>query len=246
MKKKIALACLCGVAVLASQGVMASSLKLRGGITNNSYTLDSTPATGSPYTYATSSFSGTALGLTWLMTDSTYLDFATSSGTGTWTPSTGGDTPNFSRSDNAIVLGSNSMGSSGIASNFYIGWKNGESKLSESINWWGTKFNTSGLVFGGGWGIPAGGGAVMLSLGMGVMSGQYDVIKTTSTTTTKADNTFGFSYGIGYTYPFTPNFGLTVDYKANAYKYKFDSGLSTEWSLDEKLNTSSASLYLMF
>ncbi|MEI7841615.1 MAG: hypothetical protein WCI39_01175 [Gallionellaceae bacterium] len=267
MKKKIALACLCGAAILASQGAMASGIKVRGGATNNDYTLDVTPATGSAYTYAKSSFSGKNLGLTWLMDDSTYLDFALSNGSGNWdgTYTNGtGFSSTMTRDDSAIILGSTSVTSGGSATNLYFGWKTGETKLDRApqtitlANPYNTNsslsFKTSGLVFGGGLGIPAGGGTVGLSLGMGIMSGQYDTTRNTSTTTAtttpnKADMAFGFSYGIGYTYSFTPNFGVSVDYKGNIYNYTFNvgqTGTNGEWSLNEKFNTTGVSAYLKF
>jgi hypothetical protein len=258
MKKTIALACVCGAVALVSQSAMAEGLKVRGGVTNNSYSLDITPSAGGAYNYATSSYNGNSLGLTWMMTNEAYLDFATSSGTGSWTgkyavnnvPNTGASfTSDLKRSDNALVLGVNSANAGGTFSNIYVGWKNGETDLTRapgaSTNP-SLAFKTSGLVFGGGWGIPAAGGTVGLSLGMGLMSGQYDSIKSTGSTSYKADMALGFSYGIGYTYPFTPNFGISADYKGNIYNYTYDSGLTTEWSLNEKFNTTSASLYLKF
>ncbi|MDP2805126.1 MAG: hypothetical protein Q8O24_04220 [Gallionellaceae bacterium] len=260
MKKKIVLACLCGVAVLASQSAMASSLKVRGGVTNNSYTLDITPTPTAGNPYAESSYSGNSLGLTWLADDSSiYLDYAASSGSGDWTGKyTSGTTftSAFTRADNAIVLGTNTITSGGSASSFYVGWKNGESNLTRApgaVTNPSLIFKTSGLIFGGGLGIPAAGGTIGLSLGMGIMNGQYDnIAKATitstvyTTTSSQADNAIGFSYGIGYTYSFTPNIGVTVDYKGNAYKYTFDSGLSSEWSLNESFTTTGATLFVKF
>ena len=109
-----------------------------------------------------------------------------------------------------------------------------------------SNFKTDGFIFGGGLGIPAAGGSVGLSLGMGVMSGQYDSTSLGVTTENKADMAFGFSYGISYTLPFTKNFGISADYKANLYNYTFDSGLTTEWSMTEKFNSTGVSLYAKF
>lgn len=253
MNKNIKLICLFGVMALASQGALAAGLKVRGGATSNTYSLDITPATGSAYNYAKANYSGTNLGLTWLMSDSTYLDVALASGTGTWDGKyTNGTafTANMSRSDSAFILGTNLAGSGGNVVNLYAGWKNGETKLERapgaatnpSFN-----FKTNGLIFGGGLGFPMGGaGTLGLSLGMGVMSGSYDRMSNGVLTTNKADMALGFSYGIGYSYPFTKNFGIAVDYKGNAYKYIYDSGLTTQWDLNETFNTASGSLYLTF
>lgn len=253
MKKTIVLTCLLGAVALASQSAMASGLKLRGGVTNNTYSLDVTPATGNPYNYATSSYSGNNLGVTWLMADTVYLDYAASNGSGTWngTYTNGGAfTSNLKRTDNALVLGVNSISEGGSVGNLYVGWKAGETVLDRaagaasnpSLN-----FKTNGFIFGGGWGIPLGGaGTLGLSLGLGLMSGEYDTTSLGVTTTNKADMALGLSYGISYSYPFTKNFGISADYKANSYNYTFNQGLKTEWKLDEKFNTTGASLYVIF
>jgi len=226
---------------MASQGAIASSLKVRGGVTSNSYALDRTSAAGVTTNLVDTTYGGSGLGLTWMSDDaSIYLDYALSTGSGTYTDSLG--TWDISRTDNAIVVGSNSMGSTGIATNFYAGWKNGTTKMG----WTSTQdlqFDVNGFIFGGGWGIPAGGGAVLLNLGMGIMSGQYQL---TGAAANEADMALGYSLGIGYTYPFTQNFGATVDYKLSGYNYTFLQGTTSEWSLAEKFSTTGASVYLKF
>lgn len=257
MKNTIKMACLLGAMALASQGAMASGLKVRGGVTNNAYSLDITPATGAGYNYATSSYSGNNLGLTLLMDDkdTAYLDVAIASGSGTWDGKYGfhssgaAFTSNMSRSDSAIVVGTNLI-TGGSVTNLYAGWKSGETKLDRapgaatnpSLN-----FKTSGFIFGGGVGFSLGGaGALGLSLGMGIMGGQYDSTSLGVTTANKADMALGYSYGIGYTYSFTKNFGISADYKGNGYSYTYDQGLTTEWKLDEKFNTTGVSLFVKF
>lgn len=253
MNKNIKLICLFGIVALASQSAMAAGLKVRGGVTSNTYSLDITPSTGSSYNYAKSNYSGTNLGLTWLMGESTYLDAALANGSGTWDGTyTNGTafTSNMTRADSAFILGTNLGGASGNVVNLYAGWKNGETKLERAPGAASNpalNFKTSGLIFGGGLGFPVGGaGSLGLSLGMGVMSGSYDSTASGVTTTYKADMALGFSYGIGYSYPFTKNLGMAIDYKGNAYKYIFDSGLTTQWDLNETFNTASGSLYFTF
>lgn len=259
MKKITMLVYLLGASALVSQGAMASGFKVRGGVTNNAYSTDFSPAatTGNPY--ATSSFSGTAFGATWLVDDTMYVDYAMSSGSGT-RESKFSNTVSFStdltRTDNAIVLGSTSVGATGgTATNLYVGWKSGETKMAapplvlpggQITNQSQRNFSSSGFIFGGGVGIPAAGGSVGLSLGMGLMSGKYDIVQPLTTTNYKADMAIGYSLGIGYSYPFTPNIGIAADYKYNSYNYVFDSGLTTEWSLNEKLTTTAFSLWAKF
>ncbi len=258
MKKITMLACLLGASALVSQSAMASGFKVRGGVTNNDYTTDFSPAAATGNPYAKSTFSGTAFGATWLIDDSMYIDYAMSSGSGT-RESKFSNTVSFStdltRTDNAIILGSTSVGTTGTATNVYVGWKSGETKMAapplvlpggQVTNQSQRNFSTSGFIFGGGWGIPAAGGSVGLSLGMGLMSGKYDIVQPASTTKATADMALGFSLGLGYSYPFTSNFGIAADYKYNSYNYVFDSGLTTEWSLNEKLTTTALSLWAKF
>jgi hypothetical protein len=255
IKKTIALVCLCGAAVMVSQGAMASGLKVRGGLTSNDYTLDYTPTGSSSTVLAKSSYSGNNLGLTWLSDDSSvYLDYARASGSGTFTRSyttPGTYTSDFKRSDDVIILGVNTINAGGSVGNFYVGWKDGVTSLGVAPNASATGTNkyaydlkTSGLVFGGGLGLPAAGGSIGLSLGMGLMSMRE--INTTTSQSWTADNAFGFSYGIGYTYAFTPNVGASVDYKGNYYTYTFDSGLSSEYKFSETFTTAGASVYVKF
>lgn len=251
MKKAITLVCLCGAAALVSQSAMADGIKIRGGVTNNDYTLEDTPYGVSPYTVAKSSYSGTSLGLTWMMSDTAYLDFASSSGSGTYDRIYSNTAPvkaDFTRSDNAIILGAYIPNAGGSTGNVYVGWKDGTTTLGRALNrstLTSFDFKASGLVFGGGIGIPAAGGTVGLSGGMGIMTGKLGVT-TTRTTTLTADYTFGFSYGLSYSYAFTPNFGISADYKGNLYNYTFDSGLTSQEVMNETFTTKGASLYLKF
>jgi hypothetical protein len=242
MNKKIVLACLCGVAVMASQGAMAA-VKVRGGVTNNNYDLQYDSGSTS-YKHTTSSFGGQSLGLTFISDSGLYLDLASSSGKGDRKDRYSA-TGTFERTDTAIVLGSTSVTSGGSATNVYVGWKSGETKLGSTSNYFPQTFSGSGFIFGGGWGIPAGGGTIGLSLGMGLMGQKYTVNGTT-TTTWDADQAVGVSFGLGYSYPLAQNLGLSVDYKANAYKYNFNATSGTPFSYGESFSTLSLLAYLTF
>lgn len=251
MKNFISLICLFCTAAFISQDALAEGVKLRAGTSSNSYELNITPATGAGYTFATTTYTGTNFGITFLTSDSTYIDVAASSGTGTYNrPTYVGD---LSRSDLAFIFGANLGSTSGTMGNLYAGYKTGETKLdpptsapagSSHLN-----FKANGLVAGGGMIFPLGGaGALGLNFGLGLMSGKYDLHNngTTTTTTYNADYALGYSYGIGYSYPFTPNFGISLDYKANSYTYTFNAGLTTENKLEEKFNATVGSLYVKF
>lgn len=259
MKNTIKLACLVGALALVSQGAMAAGFKVRGGMTSNNYEL----VDGNGATFASTTFNGTSLGVTWLMDDTTYLDYAMSNGTGTYDrPTYIGD---ITRSDWALVLGNNTITSSGNVGNTYIGWKSGNSKLTPPTTAnpaaLHLDFTASGLILGGGFAFPfKDAGALGINAGIGIMSGKYDahyqggtiVYPTYSTTYSsavssyQADNSFGFSYGIGYSYPITKSFGVAVDYKGNAYTYTYNSGLTSEFTLVEKMSTLGASVYATF
>jgi hypothetical protein len=251
MKTTFSLACTLIAAAFVSQAAMAQGIKIRGGTSNNSYELNVTPAAAAGYNFATATYTGTNYGVTFLTSDSTYIDIAGSNGSGTYNrPTYIGD---LSRSDLAFVFGVNFGDTTSNIGNLYVGYKTGETKLdpptsapagSSHLN-----FKANGLVTGGGLIIPLGGaGALGLNLGLGLMSGKYDLHNNGSTTTTtyNADYALGYSYGIGYSYPFTQNFGISLDYKANSYTYTFNAGLTTENSLEEKFNSTVGSLYVKF
>jgi hypothetical protein len=242
MKKTITLVCLCGAAALASQSAMAA-VKVRGGATSNNYELQYDSGSTS-YKHTTSSFSGSALGLTFISDSGLYLDIASSNGKGD-RKDRNSATGTFERTDTAIVLGSTSVTSGGSATNYYVGYKSGETKLGSTTNYFPQTFSGDGFVFGGGLGLPAGGGTIGLSLGLGLMGLKYTVNGAT-TSTWDADQAVGVSYGLGYTYPLTQNFGLSVDYKGNAYKYNFNTTSGTPFSYGESFSTLSLLGYLTF
>lgn len=251
MKNIISLICLLGTAAFVSQNALAEGgIKLRAGTSNNTYELNVTPSTGAGYTFASSSYSGTNFGVTFLTSDTGYIDIAASNGTGTYNrPLYVG---NLTRSDLAFILGANLGSPGGSMGNLYIGWKTGETKLAPpstapngSSN---LDFSANGLVGGGGMIFTLGNaGAVGLNLGLGLMSGKYtQQNKGSAAATYKADYALGYSYGIGYSYPFTKNFGISADYKANSYNYVFDAGLTTESKLEEKFSSAVVSLFVKF
>lgn len=250
MQKNIKLSLVAISLTLASSAVMAEdSIKLRAGFSNNTYTL----LNGSGNTFAEAPITSTNLGLTFLTSDTGYIDISTSSGSADATKQINPVTYNVDRSDFAIVIGSNTVQSSGNVTNIYVGYKSGATTLlsPETTSYFSQKidFEAAGLVLGGGVAIPMNfGGAFTLAGGVGLMSGDYTIenIGNNDATTYTADYTFGFSYGIGYTYPINDKVGVTVDYKGSSYTYTYDAGLTSEFELVEKLSGFGVSLYAKF
>jgi hypothetical protein len=250
MKKNINASVMAITLVFASSAVMAEdSIKVRAGFANNNYELnleDGSTFVGGPV-------KTTNLGITFLTSETGYVDISISSGSGDSTE-TLYPRPAYAldRSDFAIVFGSNKLHDDGKVTNMYIGYKSGETTMvsPEDASWWGNtiNFEAAGLVVGGGLAIPVPiGGAVSLTGGLGLMSGDYSYSLTSGYAYSKtADYTFGFSYGIGYTYPINNSVGVSVDYKASSYSYTFDAGLSTEEILDEKISGVGVSIYAKF
>jgi hypothetical protein len=248
MKKLISWGCILGsIAFISTDAWADGDFKFRAGESKNSYELDITPASGSGsrYSAATASYTGTNFGVTYIFSDSTYVDLAISNGNGSFSNSSLLGDGTISRSDLAAIYGMNLATSSGNMVNLYIGYKSGKTALVSSTGASELDFNASGLVLGGGWIIPfkeGEAGALGLSAGLGIMSGQYTYGPTPYT----ADLSFGFALGIGYTLPFTKNFGASIDYKVSDYNYTYNSGTANSNSIDEKFSSTIGSLWLKF
>jgi len=255
MKNYTSLICVLSLCTLIMQDATADEIiKLRAGASNNAYELDLIPVNGvSQVPFASTSYSGTNYGITFLLGESAYIDIAGSTGTGTYNRPT--YVGNLQRNDTAVILGMNAGSMSSVIGNFYFGYKSGETKLNPpatapngSSN---LDFVASGMVLGGGLGIPLADGKAGLlgiNLGLGIMGAKYDQqnVGSAPNSTAHADTAFGFNYGLLYTFPFTKNFGITLDYKNTSYVYTFDSGLTTQTEIDEKVTSTLASLYVKF
>lgn len=147
---------------------------------------------------------------------------------------------NFKRSETTISLGrATDLGS------FYVGYKTTQSDAdypnADVDNVPGFEasvapdsFKSSGLVAGWRYSWAAMGGALSVSLGGGVLTGEYDGASQTETRESK--QTIGFGYGFGYSYGFGENWQLNLDWKHNAYYYVFtkeNESVSGQGNIDE-------------
>lgn len=258
MKNYISLICVLSLCGLIMQDATADEIiKLRAGGSNNSYQLDFiplTPTASNPALtpFATTSYSGTNYGITFLLGESAYIDIAASSGTGTYNRPLYVGT--LQRNDTAFILGMNAGSMSSVIGNFYFGYKGGETKLtppttapngSSNLN-----FTAAGMVLGGGLGIPLAegkAGLLGINLGLGVMGAKYTQQNIGfAAFSATADTALGFNFGLLYTLPITKNIGITLDYKNTSYIYTFDSGKTTQSEIDEKVTSTLASLYVKF
>lgn len=259
MKKLLLISGVCVFAALSSQTAQAE-VKVRAGVASSTYKL------GGDYTAAKSDYNPVNIGLTFAADNGFYVDLAASGGTGKhdgWAtanaPTTicGGTNcgnlasreETFKRSDLALIVGASRLNpDNGIAGTFYVGLKTGNTTLgaqNTGLPWTEETFDTAGLVFGGGASFPIAsgrGGSVGVNAGLGLMGAKW---KDTTGFNIKAKTAVGFSFGANYTYPITSNFGVTVDYKGNAYSYEFDNA-GTPFKVNETINALGATLYAKF
>lgn len=263
MKKLLLISGVCAAAVFASQAAQAE-VKVRAGVASSTYTL------GGDYTAAKSDYTPVSVGLTFAADNGMYVDLAVSGGTGKhdgWAianaPTTICGSTNcgnvssreedFKRSDVALIVGASRLNpDNGIASTFYVGLKAGNTTLGAQnaflpagTGWEEETFDTAGLVFGGGMSFPIASGragSVGVNAGLGLMGAKW---KDNTGFDIKAKTAVGFSFGANYTYPITSNFGVTVDYKGNAYSYEFDNA-GTPFKVNETISALGATLYLKF
>lgn len=259
MKKSLLISGMFVAATLVSQSALAE-VKIRAGAGASSYKL------GGDYTGATSDYTSTNLGLTFAADNGFYVDLAGSSGSGKhdgWatanSPTTicGGTScgntasadEDFKRNDYALIAGKSFLNpNNGIAVTFYGGYKGGTTTLgaqNAGLLWTEEKFDTQGLVFGGGASFPIAqgrAGAVGVNLGLGLMSAKWTDNNGFSV---KSKTAVGVSLGASYTYPITSNFGVIADYKANSYSYNFGD-TANPFTVNETFSTLGGSLYVKF
>lgn len=247
MNKILLMSGLCAMAALVSQTAQAE-IKVRAGIASSTYTL------GGDYITATSSYKPTNVGLTLSGDGGFYIDGTLSSGTGThdgW-KNTGHSAEKFKRSDMALIMGASKFNqNNGIAGTFYVGYKSGTTTLGAqnvlTVAWNEETFESSGFVFGGGGSFPIASGragSIGVNAGLGVMGATW---KDDAGFNKKSNTAVGFSFGANYTYPITSNLGVVVDYKGNAYSYKFPwSNNTTTKTVNESISAIGATVYAKF
>ena len=241
---------------LLSQSALAD-IKVRAGNSSVNYSAEMVLANKN-FT-RTEDFKGPLIGLTFIRDSGLYLDVSLPSGDkeGKYPYITGGGTfpaPKSYRGDVAWVVGKAYVDEdSGLAKSIFIGYKTSRTEI-DGPQVSGTpavyKFNTSGLVVGGGISKPLDiGGSVGVNGGVGVMRMIWEesYLNGTSTNST-SDLSYGYSLGASYTYPFSSAFGVTLDYKTQSYNLKFSSGSgpSLPTTIVEKVSALGLSLYGQF
>lgn len=245
MKKLLFISGVFAVAALASQTAQAE-VKIRAGAGSSSYSL------GGDYITSEAKYNPKTLGLTYAADSGFYVDLAVSGGTGThdgW-KSSGHPEETFKRSDLALIFGASNLNpDSGIASTYYAGLKTGKTTLGAQnvpVAWNEDIFQTSGIVFGGGASFPVASGragSVGVNAGLGLMGATW---KDDAGFNVKAKTAVGFSFGLNYTYPITSSFGVSVDYKGNAYSYTFGEDTANPFKVNEKIGALGATVYAKF
>lgn len=248
--------------VLVSQSALAE-VKIRAGAGSSTYELSG------DYIRAKSTYRPVSVGVTFSSDTSVngaYLDLSYSSGTGHhdgWATANApcGYTANcaftnaaspdeeFKRSDFALTGGLVFLNQdNGIAGNVYVGLKTGATTLGAqkaALPWTEEAFDTTGIIIGGGASFPVAGGRagfVGVSAGIGLMGATW---KDSTGYYVKAKSAVGGSIGASYTFPFTPSFGVTADYKYQAYSYNFGD-TANPFTVDEKFSTLMGTLYVKF
>ena len=255
MKKSLWITSLFALAAMTSQAALAD-VKLRAGVANTSYSVEF----DGTYNNKTSNadYKATNFGVTFIAADGLYLDLAMSGGDGThdlWNnvfPASNYPEQEFERSDSALILGKSTVREDGSGATVYIGLKSGVTKLSAAgVNptqtsvWWDEdKFESAGLVFGGGLSFPmSSGGTFGINGGMGLMSATWS---DDSGYSEDADYAIGLSFGMSYTHPINDNFGIVLDYKGNSYNYTFAAETASEFTVPEKSGAFGINLYAKF
>jgi len=259
MKKSLLMSGLCVAAALMSQSALAE-VKIRAGAGSSTYELSG------DYITAKSTYSPATIGATFSWGSGAtggYVDLAYSGGTGThdgWAY-IGAPEQSFKRSDIALTGGVVFLNqNNGIAGNVYVGLKGGSTTLgansaalitnlgySASTTWTEEKFDTAGIIFGGGVSFPIAGGragSAGVNLGIGIMSATWKD-NSVAGFDVKSNTAVGGSVGVNYTFPFSSHFGVTADYKYQSYSYNFGD-TATPFTVDEKFSTLMGTLYVKF
>jgi opacity protein-like surface antigen len=180
-------------------------------------------------------YTAVPVGVTVYFGDAMYADVAYQSASGDATFPWSRQKTDFSRTDLTISFGMNFD-----RLNTYVGYKQG---LTET-DWPGAappdEFETSGVVFGGGFAFPMGRSAMSLGFGMGFLSGTYTWAPGASA---DADYTLGYSLSAGYSFAFNEHFSASADYRWNSYSFDF---VDDDFTIDEIFQQATISLSYSF
>ncbi len=258
MRRNIVGAVLLATAVAAPEIANAQGqglVRVRAGVASTDY---SVKFDGGLYQglKAESKYTAKGVGLTYVSSGGFYVDvYGQTSGDAThdlWKPL---PDQKFSRDDFTLTLGV-SLPSDAATFSVFGGFKSGTSELDAprgrtfgfssgpgTIGWGKDTFDSSGIFFGAGVGVPAAGGQIGANAAIAFMSGTW---KDDAGFNADADVTVGFSFGLSYTYTFGRNFGVILDYKAQAYSYDFATTTTANYSATETINSLGLNLFAQF
>ena len=253
MKRNIVGAALLAAAIVAPEIANAQGqglVRVRAGVASTDYSLkfdDSGGLAAYRGKTAKSSYTAKGVGLTFVSSGGFYADIlGQTSGDAThdlWKPS---PDQKFSRDDFTLTLGISFPSESGTLSAFG-GLKSGTSELSAppGFGFSVDKFESTGVFFGLGYGFPAAGGQIGLNGALAFMTGTW---KDDAGFNNEADYTFGFSFGLSYTYTFGRNFGVIADLKTQRYSYDFAvySTTTPAYTVTEQINSLGLNLFAQF
>jgi hypothetical protein len=247
-RKLLLLASTCAVTMLITQAAVAD-IKVRAGISKVSYSTDMAAPTR---TFSGShDFRVPLIGATFISDTGWYVDAALATVN---TPSNIYTDGTLTRKDGTVVVGKSETGDTGTSKSWYVGMKFGTTDQDEQPvggNRSEYSMNTTGLVFGGGFGIPLSvGGTVAMNAGLGIMQMQWrEKYNGIFRSENRSGFSPGYSYGLSYNYPFNQTIGAVAEYKGQVYNYSFNgggSGPTKPSSVSEKVTTISLSLYATF
>ncbi len=206
-----------------------------------------------------SNYNAPVAGITWITSSGFYMDASASQSPSSathdlWTPVTS-QPQKFIHDDYQLTAGYVKVFNNGMSASGFGGYKYGHTEMDAPrppIPWSKDKFDTRGVFFGVGGGFPVAGGragSVSVSGALAFMNGRWkDDTPPPNTFEQSADYTFGYSFGVGYTYKFTQAWGVTADYKYQRYNYNFNqySVTNPAYTINEKISALGVRLSYQF
>lgn len=168
-----------------------------------------------------------------------FVDFSYSTSSDETEWSGGSSGWDYERKDWALVGG---VSKNRVA--FYGGWRSGEGVTIYSGGGEDT-LSSQGLVLGlSGNFKPAPRHTITPSIGMGILDGEWE----TPTDTVEFDWTFGFSYGLAYSFQATKNVALGLEFKGQNFSFEWvdDGTFGSDLTVDESLQSTAAFVSFVF
>lgn len=252
----LSLAAVCPAAALAQDGLV----RLTVGAAQTDYSIKfdaNAPGAGALGTYknttAKSEYTAASVSLTLISAKGLYFDVTgTQSGSAThdlWATTTPATKDEFSHDSIVATFGFAQVFQTGGSLSVFMGYRKGETELAAPKPpgvFSRDTFESSGVFFGMGGGFPALGGSINMSGAIAFMSGKWT---DDNGFYKEADYTFGYSFGIGYTYRIGKHWAVTLDYRYQLYNYTFDTSTTIAtpaYDITEKISAVGLKLSLQF